>query len=546
MTQEKLLTTEIFSNASKRNSVKSFGGVKAITAMNMSKMVLDKQAFEKSSLLQSLESIFKTVTLKNKTLSQESKDYYRVTFSGQQIRSENIRIAPFKFVQLLEMTINHLQGDHAIAKFKGIVSEEEGKRVLQLAETKVPIKISKRDETGKEFSFYKGIALNLDVSKEGGVYTLSGKVASYSYLMDIKRKSRSFQVPSQKFESLLAQVVNDYSDGAFIDTLSNDRPVGQFLTQYNETDWQFIKRLASHFHSQPIAIDQSTSPRFYFGLPNTSSVGELISHNFEVKKDLVDYHHVKENNQIDVMPQDFIQYQAESSQLFLLGDKVKFIDKEWLIVGLKRAIIKGELLNTYTLSSPKGNRCDKYYNDELVGSSIIGTVKKVTEDKVLLALDIDKGQDNAFYWFSYSTNYTSDDNVGWYMMPEVGEKARLYYPTKDEKDAVATSTVRTEADLDGTLDPAIKTLRNKFGKTITLEPNKITIVGNGVEIILNDSDGINITSNRNVSVTAEGALNLKGRNVVMDAGDSVTLNSHGNTVTVNDKIILNGSEIKMN
>lgn len=471
---------------------------------------------------------------------------YRVTSSGQQIRSENIQISPFKITSLLSMQITQAQGDHAVAAFKGVVEEAEAKRILKLAGAQVAITISRRSEAGKTAGFYEGVATDLSIYHEGGVYYVEGQAASYTYLMDIKRKKRSYQFKEQSYEQLVNQVVSGYQEGAFLDTISNGKKTGQFLTQYEETDWGFIQRLASHFNRQPVALDQFKSPKFYFGLPNASVVGEIDSYKFHTGQDISSYRQLNENQSTRMVEHAFLRYHVETAQLFVLGDKVKFLGEEWFIVAIRREIEKGALANHYQLSKQQGVLIEKQYNHQLIGSSLIGTVKAVQSDKVLLDLEIDGKNSQAAHWFAYSTNYTSDDNVGWYMMPETGEKVRLYYPTKNEKDAVAMATVRTQDNSEDALNPAIKTLRNKYGKTITLEPDKITIVGNGVEIILNDQSGINITSTGNVSVTADGALTMKGRNVVMDASDSVNISSHGNTVVVNDKIILNGSEIKMN
>ncbi|WP_086347940.1 contractile injection system protein, VgrG/Pvc8 family [Candidatus Enterococcus clewellii] len=491
-------------------------------------------------------SAFSTSGVEGHQMIEKSMRFYRVTTKGDQILSENIQIKPFKILSLLELKISHSQGEHGIAEFKGVVSKEEANRILQLQDSLLPISISKRTEAGQTFSFYEGIAVSIELINEGDVYYIHGESYSHTYLMDIKRKRRSFQLKTQSYEQIVSQVLGSYNGAGFLDTVSNGQTVNQFLTQFDETDWAFIKRLASHFNRQLVAIDQYNTPKFYFGLPNASVAGEVHSADFQIEKDLAGYRQIRDNQGITANEQAFLRYKVKTNQVFILGDKVRFLDEEWQIIDLIRVIERGALQNHYILTKAQGVLVEKEYNEQLIGSSINGTVKSVAGDKVLLDLAIDQGRNAAAYWFPYSTNYTSDDNVGWYMMPEVGELVRLYYPTRDEKDAVAMSTVRTDDDSASGLDPAIKTLRNKFGKTITLEPNKITIVGNGVEIILNDGEGINITSSGNVSVTAGGALSLKGRNVVMDASDSVNISSGGNTISVNDKIVLNGSEIKMN
>ena len=42
-------------------------------------------------------------------------------------------------------------------------------------------------------------------------------------------------------------------------------------------------------------------------------------------------------------------------------------------------------------------------------------------------------------WFPYATVYSSGDGTGWYCMPEIGDKIRLYFPTEKEQDAYVIS-----------------------------------------------------------------------------------------------------------
>lgn len=90
---------------------------------------------------------------------------------------------------------------------------------------------------------------------------------------------------------------------------------------------------------------------------------------------------------------------------------------------------------------------------------------------------------NSNYWFPYSTIYASEDNTGWYCMPEIGDSIRIYFPSKKEEEGIAISSVAREipskpasvsggqttsqavkADKDPKDDPTQKRFRLNMGK----------------------------------------------------------------------------------
>ena len=72
--------------------------------------------------------------------------------------------------------------------------------------------------------------------------------------MDYEEKSRSFQNKEMSYSALIQQVLTNYQGSAFVNsTASPDQEIGKFILQYRETDWEFCKRLATHFQTQLVA-----------------------------------------------------------------------------------------------------------------------------------------------------------------------------------------------------------------------------------------------------------------------------------------------------
>ncbi|MMZ67477.1 hypothetical protein D1872_300670 [compost metagenome] len=78
-----------------------------------------------------------------------------------------------------------------------------------------------------------------------------------------------------------------------------------------------------------------------------------------------------------------------------------------------------------------------------------------------------------------------------------------------------------------------------------LAPDQIVISGDGMSIVMNDNSGISIVSGKNVSISAASDIVMNAGNIQLSA-ETIELSGKGNTVTLNDKTIISGTEIKMN
>ena len=65
----------------------------------------------------------------------------------------------------------------------------------------------------------------------------------------MEKKNRSFQNKQKTYVSLENEIMEVYSKAMISDVASKKKELGKFIVQYQETDWEFLKRLASHFHT---------------------------------------------------------------------------------------------------------------------------------------------------------------------------------------------------------------------------------------------------------------------------------------------------------
>ncbi|WP_088825475.1 contractile injection system protein, VgrG/Pvc8 family [Listeria goaensis] len=490
-----------------------------------------------------------------------------------QILNETIQIFPYVYKNLLEFEIIQ-QGlnEHSTIHFKAVIDEVKQEEYMAQTLDTTNLVVAKREEDGSQTMLFQGIVLDAQIQNVQGVYYLIVEGISHSYSLDISKKNRSFQNAAMSYEDMIQQVTAPYEDVDFMDNASKGAPIGQFTMQYQETDWQFLKRMASRFQTGLVAVDFAASKRFYFGIPETGTKGELISPNYRLRKDVSRYLVLTQNDGLALSEQDFVYYMVTTKQIFGLGDKVTFNGRELFVCSAFRSLEKGSLTHHYDLATEKGMTERQLYNTPIIGASINGTVLSIKQDKIRIQLHFDDQTDESTaHWFPYSTTYTSENNVGWYMMPEIGDTIRAYFPSKKEEEAIAISSVSAmePSDNQPTLkggipkddkkgatstgssafpmsDPNIKTLRNQFGKTITLEPNKITIVGGTFAIVLNDDDGIIIQSEQNIQMISKQDMLLSAEKIILNGTKEINIQCKNNKIAMADDIQLTGTEVHMN
>lgn len=465
---------------------------------------------------------------------------------GEEIMREIIKIAPFELIQLLECSFTHSLDEHGYLTFKGIVSEERQNDYRYQIDRNTRIQVVRERDGEKEMVLFDGYLQEFQIVNDNHVYYVEGKAADATVLLDLEKKKRSFQNPKNRYKEIIDDILSHYQNADVIDRLSNDQTTGGMLVQYDETDWAFICRLASHFGGHVISSEYREGPKLYFGFPFVYASRQLDPVRYKLSKNYEQIRTLEGNTGHSIHDAYYTRCQVKSNQFYRLGDYVLLHNQTFMVAKAEWKLEKGSLRGQYLLALPDGLKQQKIQNKLIKGSSMPGTVIAVRQDQVLVSLDIDKEYgEKAEYWFPYSTGYTSDNNVGWYMMPELEDRVRVHFPTENEAEAYALASVR-DGEVAAALVPSIKTLKNKYGKTITLEPDQITISGNGTEIILNDDQGITIKSDKGIRINGKDSIMVHGKEILMDAKEQIKLSVGGNSITIDDQIVLNGTEVKMN
>ena len=492
--------------------------------------------------------------------------------NGIFIIAGDLCITPYEIKSLLDVKIEQKMNEHATLYFKGVLPEDVKETYAMTSSIGTPIVLTAMDNLRREHTLFQGLVNNLEIQVTQGVYHIEVQAISYSSLLDITRKSRSFQDKRMPYADLIRQVTMDYPDVAVIDVATTSNRTGKFIVQHLETDWAFLKRMASHFNTGLVPDVRVAGVKYYFGVPEISTL-TMNNINYAIKKDIHRYKELSQNGVAGLHEEDFIYYEIETRSVVNIGDRVIFNNRTMFVNTIKSHANNGVFTSQCLLSSRKAFSLRLREHTEAVGTSFAGRVIDIVNDRVRVHLDIDPEQDvSTAYLLPYSTLYSSASGAGWYCMPDKGDRVRVYFPDGDDDHAYAISSVHeavnNSADTgliasEGAEPSGISALTDNYsgmrddpnvrslsanGKEIRLTPDGIYIIAQDSVIVLSDEDGIvlmsendiSFKSSKNIYMGAEENIQLiAGKSVVMSRGDS-------SSITLDENIEVRGQEVKLN
>lgn len=472
----------------------------------------------------------------------------------------DIEISPFELNALLELKIEKKINCHTRLYFTGIVPEDKKDSYIEMTKAVTPVMV-KRIDQDKDTPVFSGIALKVEVKAVKDIYYIKVEAVSHTYCLDVKLMNRSFQNSKMSYTAMAKEVISSY--GADVnDTVSQGKAIEKFTLQYQETDWEFLIRMASRFNTGLVPDHLSEKPRFHFGVPEVEANATLEEYNYSVRKKISEYRVLSENSKegsLKVDENDFIYYEVETDDCVMdIGSKLQFKNINVHVSEWEAQMKDGILKYTYFLAPKNGLSQCMLYNDRIIGLSIEGEVIGIEKDKVKVHLDIDEKQSaKEAWWFLYSTSYTSEGNSGWYCMPELKDHVLVYFPSSREEDGVAVCSVRK--DTEGTQNnkvsaPNTKYFRTKAGKELMFNEKEILISAKDSEIYikLNEDNGIEIFSKKPVTVTTKEDLTLVAdSSIIINAKKSIGLECKNSKIRMdlangNSVITVEGDEVKMN
>ena len=405
-------------------------------------------------------------------------------------------ISSFAMEKILDFQTWEVPGEHARGNFRLLLSENE----TGINSMNAPIQLLGQGNTAG--ALFSGYPEKVEIKEERGYRIADIQAVSGTILLDQKKSNRVFQKKVQTYMGIASAVTADTDHCACI-LPGSDMRTGGTLIQYQETDWRFLKRMASQL-GLPLVPDTSYYyPRFYLGLPEGEKreLGEIIS------CDLCfggRYYAVSGKCLVD--REDFICYDVVTRTSLSLGDRVTYEGRELLVSRKKTELAGGEVIFTYRLAGNSYTWVPWEDNPDYTGMSFVGSIVGTQGEQVEVAFDIDKtAAGGNRYGFAPATGNLM------YCMPQKGTKTALYIGNGDEAQGIATGCIRTNGSTcEGTGSPEKKSFRSEHGKGMDLYPQRMGLDGGETgKITFEDETGTTIESNGGLVLMAKEGIRLE-------------------------------------
>ena len=439
-------------------------------------------------------------------------------------------ISSFAMEKILDFQTWEVPGEHARGNFRLLLSENE----IGINSMNAPIQLLGQGNTAG--ALFSGYPEKVEIKEERGYRIADIQAVSGTILLDQKKSNRVFQKKVQTYMGIAGIVTADTEHSACI-LPGSDMRTGGTLIQYQETDWRFLKRMASQL-GLPLVPDTSYYyPRFYLGLPEGEKreLGEIISCDL-----CFDGRYYAVSGKCLVDREDFICYDVVTRTSLSLGDRVTYEGRELLVSRKKTELAGGEVIFTYRLAGNSYTWVPWEDNPDYTGMSFVGSIVGTQGEQVEVAFDIDKSAAGGnSYGFAPATGNLM------YCMPQKGTKTALYIGNGDEAQGIATGCIRTNGSTcEGTGSPEKKSFRSEHGKGMDLYPQSMGLDGGETgKITFEDETGTTIESNGGLVLMAKEGIRLESMTGIVMQGlsDIMALYSEGaSSLCVNGSVDMLG------
>ena len=332
------------------------------------------------------------------------------------MRDYSLRLSPFHTLDTLSCHIKKCVNDHMRFEFCGLIQPEDEENFLNTGMEDIAVELSMVGEDGSEYLLCCGVARDIQIQREGDLRRLSVEAVSGTYYEDLVKYVRVFQDSSSTYDAVLKHNEKNYQDAGHSMMIGNGSTIGDLVVQYRETDWEFARRMASHFNSVVVPAYRTKGIHYYFGFPDGKQNIELSKHTYTIRKDAGDYLTKTKNQVLSLIEADALCLEVESRDVYEIGDSFPFQGQTYYIYEIESVLDGRELVHHYKLRSKAALQTIKQFNERMIGASLEANISGVSKDTVQVNIAADGIQSNR-KWFLYSTVYSSPDGTGWFCMP---------------------------------------------------------------------------------------------------------------------------------
>ena len=504
----------------------------------------------------------------------------------------------------MSLEINSRIGKHTIGRIKYIGSVNQLSLYDALIdrkgdkEIKILGKSNIADNAGNstEKIFLNGVIKELQINETtAGALTVEITAISKSVLLDRIPRYRSFQDPTLTYSAIAEEINGNYgtNDGKIVNVGEDMQIVPRMTIQYNETDWEYLKRLASYTGQPVMAYSDKVFVGFFKNIPaqtpnlKYSQFGKRIREERTYFKIIgTEVYPVATPIKLKTRNRESGEevendYYVLENKLYNEGNMLKceyILGKQtdYFVDPIPHEKIRGAVIEARTVhiartdeSKSKHGRSEGS-SDNLEGRAIgvkplnkyiektennqnENTKEKVkTKDIAVMTLNLteglmDLGENGQSFedkyagksYFPYVTPY-SQTNTGFTPAPEVNDRVALYFPNGNETKAFIIGALNNDGNGRFT-DVANRSYHvgdsdfNMVLATNSLSTSAASSISQTASSISESADSISenagsiSNSAKNYSETVEGVKSVLAQNITQTSTQNTTITSNNDT-----------------
>ena len=148
-------------------------------------------------------------------------------------------------ISIESVHISQRLNEHGRAVLRVLTAEEEAAGLVEQTDSSLCVTIRRKGAEGH--MLFCGRAEQVYARKEEGLYYLYMEFYGHTREWDLTAKSQSFCHGNDTYEQVCHKVLSEYGAKEIRNEAAGGTKIPGMLLQYEETDWEFLKRLASHF-----------------------------------------------------------------------------------------------------------------------------------------------------------------------------------------------------------------------------------------------------------------------------------------------------------
>lgn len=407
---------------------------------------------------------------------------------------------PLQSVQ--DFTMHWEINEHAGLELNGILknSSRDTAERSDYVGTEITVTLADTIEQNGSGVLFRGLIQEVRLLWSHGVGIIHVKAVSASIKLDEgkQRLCYSFQNPSLSYSDVAKQM-SDMGGGAVISTTEKKR-IDKPVICYQETIWNFLKRISSYQESFLIPDIKTGRPNLWFGMRSGKQIEvDLVTEQNSV---IIEKKYCKNGKSKAVKT-----YCLECRASYSLGDWVLDNGKKFVIYAMKAKMNKGDISFSYRMASERDIREELYYNEAFTGMNLWGTVEEVKDDTIRITYDMDGVEGDWFYPWRPETGNAL------YAMPEVGAKVAVYFMNHDEGTGIAVrclgQPLKNQKPKDKSMTIPSDGKTELFADSINIEKEK-----DRLELI--DSSSINFSGDQ-IEIEANGKIKLRAKRIALRA-----------------------------